>query len=67
MPWGLFGPISFQTRRGTRITFVAGFITLPFTAWSLWKIFGTYSGPKEVDQGSADKSLPPPEVDLTGQ
>jgi hypothetical protein len=41
MPWGLFGPVHFETRRGTRVTFFAGFITLPLTAWSLWKLLGS--------------------------
>ena len=38
MPWGLFGPVSLKTKRGTRITFVAGFVTLPLTALSLWSL-----------------------------
>ena len=38
MPWGLFGPVSFRTRRGTRVTFFAGFITLPLAAVSLWSL-----------------------------
>ena len=37
--WGLFGPVSVKTKRGTRVTFVAGFITLPLTAISLWSLF----------------------------
>ena len=35
--WGLLGPVTFQTRRG-RVTFFAGFVTLPLTAWSVWSL-----------------------------
>jgi hypothetical protein len=38
MPWGLFGPVSFRTRRGTRVTFFAGVITLPLAGLSLWSL-----------------------------
>lgn len=38
MPWGWLGPIEFRTKRGTRVTFVAGFITLPITALSLYSL-----------------------------
>lgn len=50
--WGLFGPFSVTTKRGTRITFVAGFITLPLTAISLWSLF--HGGAQQQQQ----KQLP---------
>jgi hypothetical protein len=54
MPFGLFGPIKFQTKRGTRVTFFAGFITLPLTAWSLYHIFDT-SAQRNSNQGHIEK------------
>lgn len=39
MVWGVFGPVQFKTKRGTRVTFVAGFITLPLTCYSIYKLF----------------------------
>lgn len=56
MPFGLFGPIHLRTKRGTRVTFFAGFITLPLTAWSLWQIFGSSIPQHYPDQGQ--KELP---------
>lgn len=53
MPWGLFGPVHFETKRGTRVTFFAGFITLPLTAWSLWKLFDT--GENQTSSTCSDK------------
>lgn len=38
MPWGFFGPITIRTRRGHRVTIVAGFITLPLFGWSVWNV-----------------------------
>ena len=38
MTWGLFGPIEFRTKRGNRVIFVAGFITLPLSAYSIWRL-----------------------------
>ncbi len=38
MVWGIFGPVQFKTKRGTRVTFVAGFITLPLTCYSIYKL-----------------------------
>ena len=65
MPFGFFGPIEFRTKRGTRVTFIAGFITLPLTAWSLWQIFGTSKHDHKIDQGQASTNkLPPPASDV---
>lgn len=39
--FGLFGPVTVvRTKRGTRITFVAGVVTIPLSAYSLYKVFG---------------------------
>lgn len=71
MPFDLFGPVTFKTKRGTRITFAAGFITLPLTAWSLWHIFGGSAEQPpvpEVPSGRGTPRLPPPspsDADLT--
>ena len=46
MAWGLFGPLTVRTKRGTRLTFVAGFITLPLTALSLYQLFKGPSPPR---------------------
>ncbi len=61
--WGLFGPFSVTTKRGTRITFVAGFITLPLTAISLWSLFhgGAQQQQKQLP-GSSSR-----ELDLSGK
>lgn len=37
--WGLFGPIQFRTKRGTRVTLVAGFLTIPLTGWSVYTLY----------------------------
>ena len=36
----LFGPVTFETRRGTKITFLAGIFTIPLTAYSLYSLYG---------------------------
>ena len=36
----LFGPIRFETKRGTKITFLAGVFTIPLTAYSLYSLYG---------------------------
>ena len=58
--WGLFRPISVKTKRGTRITFVAGFITLPLTAFSLPSLFKPPSEPVQQPP-----QLPARDLDLT--
>ena len=35
----LFGPVTFATRRGTKITFLAGVFTIPLTAYSLYSLY----------------------------
>lgn len=70
MPFGLFGPVTFKTKRGTRVTFVAGFITLPLTAWSLYQIFGPSADqpPRRelpAERGTPRLPPPPPDVDLS--
>lgn len=57
-------PVSVKTKRGTRITFVAGFITLPLTALSLWSLLhgGEQPQHKRLPPGSSSK-----ELDLTGK
>ena len=60
MPFGIFGPITIQTKRGIRVTFVAGAITLPLTAWSLYQLFGSSPPHRHSDQGYASsKKLQP--------
>lgn len=56
--WGWFGPVSFETKRG-RVTFVAGFITLPLTALSLWQLFKGAPEPRPPPKqlGSAEVDL----------
>lgn len=61
MPWGLFGPISFETRRG-RVTLFAGFITLPLTALSLWQLL---KGPPAPPRPASNHQLGAPELDLS--
>lgn len=56
MPWGLFGPISYKTRRGSRITFIAGFITLPLTAVSLYQLFRSRPIPEPKELGSSRRA-----------
>lgn len=56
--WGLFGPVSFKTKRGTRVTFVAGFITLPLTALSLWRLLHVPEpAPRQLPGPPATKEL----------
>lgn len=63
--WGLFGPVSVKTKRGTRITFVAGFITLPLTALSLWSLF--HGGNQQQQQRLPPGSSSSRELDLIGK
>jgi hypothetical protein len=69
MPFGLFGPVTFKTKRGTKITFIAGFLTLPLTAWSLWQIFGAPRDQPPRPELSSQRDTPrlplPPDVDLS--
>lgn len=60
--WCLFGPVSFQSRRDTRVTFVAGFITLPLTAVSLWQLLKPHDRPSSPPQLSSER-----EINLSGK
>ena len=51
--WGLFGPIQFTTKRGTKVTFWGGFVTLPLTIYSLYKLKEALNGSEE----SSDSGL----------
>lgn len=59
--WGVFGPIQVKTKRGTRITFIAGFVTLPLTAFSVWRLLKGPSEPVEQPR----EQLPTRDLDLT--
>jgi hypothetical protein len=66
--WGLFGPVTIKTKSGTRVTFVAGFFTIPLAAWSLWSLTHrppTTQGGKGVGPGTQAQLPPPSEVDLS--
>ena len=52
MPFGLFGPVTLRTRRGS-ITFVAGFVTVPLAAFSLWQLTRPAPSPANAQQPSA--------------
>ena len=58
--WGVFGPLSFRTRRGTRVTLVAGFITLPLSAISLYSLLHAGAQPSHPPQQgpSPERRLP---------
>ena len=61
--WGLLGPVSIRTKRGTRVTFLAGFITIPLTALSLWKLLTPPAEhPKEPQLQPGSR-----ELDLSGK
>ena len=65
MSWGIFGPITIKTRGGHRVTFFAGFVTLPLLGWSVWNMLsherprshGEVQGNKKIALPSGDKNL----------
>jgi hypothetical protein len=64
MPWGFLGPVSVRTRRGTRVTFFAGFVTIPLAAWSFWQLAHSATRPR----APPTSPLPPArEGDLSGR
>lgn len=64
MPFGLFGPVTYRTKNGSRITFVAGFLTVPLTVWSAYKLLHLGDSPGGDGRSSTAKST---EVDLSGR
>lgn len=58
--WGIFGPVSVKTKRGTRVTFFAAWLTLPLTAVSLWTLL--HGEPRKPPQ-QPPRALP--DVDLS--
>ncbi len=64
MPFGLFGPVTFRTKKGNKITFFAGFITFPLTGLSLWALLRSGRPGGDARSGGG-KQLPPPELDLS--
>lgn len=54
--WGLFGPIQFTTKRGNKVTFFGGFVTLPLTVYSLYKLKEALHGSEEPS-GSGLKGI----------
>lgn len=59
--WGIFGPVSVKTKRGSRVTFFAAWLTLPLTAVSLWTLL--HGEPRKPAQQQQQRSLP--ELDLS--
>lgn len=58
--WGLFGPIEFKTKRGNRITFVGGFVTLPLTLYSIYKLqtgFKSYQEKANEERPSGGRDI----------
>lgn len=57
MVWGIFGPVQFKTKRGTRVTFFAGFVTLPLTCYSIYKLLQSREEEnRKVDAGGTHSS-----------
>ena len=66
-PFGLFGPVTFQTRRGTRITFFAGLLTIPLTAYSVYHLYNSLPRDEKRERtGSGHaSSADPTTIDLS--
>lgn len=64
-PFGFFGPVTFQTRKGTRVTFVAGLVTIPLTAFSVYQLLSRTEKRPESTHGEHAPSSHAREVDLS--
>jgi hypothetical protein len=61
--WGLFGPIEFKTKRGNRIIFVGGFVTLPLTLYSIYKLQTSFKTHQE--RANEERSSGGRDIDLS--
>lgn len=61
--WGLFGPVEFKTKRGNRITFVGGFVTLPLTLYTIYKLQTSFKTHQE--RANEERSSGGRDIDLS--
>lgn len=62
--WGLFGPVEFKTKRGNRITFVGGFVTLPLTLYSIYKLQTAFNKTHQ-ERADEERSSSGRDIDLS--